>query len=417
MRFYPKVCRLIIIISIIFFCVSPIYSQVLTGEDSLYAGLLSKEQATVLSGYGEARYSLDTKRKNAETSLSRVVLFVGHKFNKKISLFTELELEDALVVGQSGDEAGIGKGGISMEQAFLKFNIDPTTYIVAGLFLPRIGFINENHLPTTFNGVDRPFVEELIIPSTWREVGVGLYGGIKSVAGLNYSFSLTNGLNASGFSNGSGIRGGRQLGSAATGLGLGVSGSLLYYINDFRFQLSGYMGGSTAVEKRVADSLHLNSGAFGNPVFLGDFNAQYSKGSWNIRAIISGIQIPNASNINQAYANNTPQSIYGGYGEVAYDLLYEKYKGEKSFAVFGRFEHMDLSASLPSNGIKNDANIQQYIIGGITYKPIRGVAVKADYAYRITGKPNPALIITPFPQVIPYYTHNGFLNIGIAYNF
>ena len=78
---------------------------------------------------------------------------------------------------------------------------------------------------------------------------------------------------------------------------------------------------------------------------------------------------------------------------------------------------MDLNAAIPSNGIKNDANIQQYIIGGITYKPIRGVAVKADYVYRITGKPNPALIITPFPQVIPYYTHNGFLDIGIAYNF
>lgn len=416
MRFYHKFFLLVLISNMLLYA-SKCTAQVLTGEDSLYAGLVSREQATILSGYGEARYSLDTRRKNAEASLSRVVLFVGHKFNKKISLFTELELEDALVIGQAGDEAGIGKGGISMEQAFLKFNLTPTTYIVAGLFIPRIGFINENHLPTTFNGVDRPFLEELIIPSTWREVGVGLYGGVKNVAGLNYSFSLTNGLNSAGFSNGSGIRGGRQLGSAATGLGLGASGSLLYYINDFRFQLSGYIGGSTAVEKRVADSLHLNSGAFGNPVFLGDFNAQYSNNGWSIRAIISGIQISNASNINQAYANNTPKSMYGGYGEVAYDLLYAKYKDAKKLAVFGRFEHMNLGATLPANGIKNDANTQQYIIGGITYKPIRGVAVKADYVYRITGEPNPVLIITPFPQVIPYYTHNGFLNLGVAYNF
>ncbi|OJY90852.1 MAG: hypothetical protein BGP13_12655 [Sphingobacteriales bacterium 40-81] len=416
MRFYPKCCMLITI-SIALLYVSPSYAQILTGEDSLYAGLVSREQATILSGYGEAKYSLDTKRKNAEASLSRVVLFVGHKFNKKISLFTELELEDALVVGQSGDEAGIGKGGISMEQAFLKFNLNPTTYIVAGLFIPRIGFINENHLPTTFNGVDRPFLEELIIPSTWREVGVGMYGGVKNVAGLNYSFGLTNGLNSAGFSNGSGIRDGRQLGSAATGLGLGASGALLYYINDFRFQLSGYIGGSTAVEKRIADSLHLNSGAFGNPVMLGDFNVQYGNSGWNIRAIISGIQIPNASNINQAYANNTPKSMYGGYAEAGYDLLYSKHKDEKKLIVFGRYEYMDLGATLPGNGIKNDANTQQYIIGGLTYKPIRGVAIKADYVYRITGEPNPALIITPFPQVIPYYTHNGFLNLGVAYNF
>ncbi|MFT4024638.1 MAG: hypothetical protein QM664_12740 [Flavihumibacter sp.] len=152
-------------------------AQVLTAEDSLSAGLVSRSQTTVLSGYGEARYSLDTKQKDATASLSRVVLFVGHKFNNKISVFTELELEDALVIGQKGDESGAAKGGISMEQAFIKFNLTPNTYLVAGLFIPRLGIINENHLPTTFNGVDRPFLEQLIIPSTWREVGVGLYGG------------------------------------------------------------------------------------------------------------------------------------------------------------------------------------------------------------------------------------------------
>lgn len=392
-------------------------AQVLTAEDSLYAGLVSKEQTTVISGYGEARYSINTKHKNAEASLSRIVLFVGHKFNNRISLFTELELEDALVVGQTGDEDESGKGGISMEQAFLKFNINPSTYIVAGLFIPRLGFINENHLPTTFNGVDRPFVEELIIPSTWREIGVGLYGTIKNIPGLNYSVALTNGLNSSLFSNGSGIRNGRQLGSKASGLGLGASGSLLYYINNFRLQASAYVGGSTAIEKRVADSLQLNSGPFGNPVMLGEVNAQYADKAWNIRVIASGITIPDAANINKAYANNTPQSIYGGYAEIGYDLLYKRYGGSKALAVFGRYEYMDLSASLPSNGIFNDANKQHYIVAGLTFKPIRGVAVKADYVQRMTGDPNPVLIITPFPQQVPYFKSNGFINLGVAYNF
>lgn len=416
MRFFHKCC-LLVTFGISFFYVSTSYAQVLTGEDSLYAGLVSKEQSTIISGYGEAKYSLDTKRRNAEASLSRVVLFVGHKFNNKISLFTELELEDALVVGQVGDEAGIGKGGISMEQAFIKFNLNPTTYLVGGLFIPRLGIINENHLPTTFNGVDRPFLEELVIPSTWREIGVGIYGTIKQVPGLNYSFSLTNGLNSSGFSNGTGIREGRQLGSAATGLGLAASGSLLYYVNNFRLQLSGYIGGSTAVEKRVADSLQLNSGPFGNPVMLGEANGQYSNNGWNFRAIGSIIRILSASNINQAYANNTPSTIYGTYAEAAFNLLYAKHKDAKTLAVFGRYEYMNLSAELPKNGIKNDANAQHYIIAGLTYKPIRGIAIKADYVRKITGEPNPALIITPFPQVIPYYTSNGFINLGLAYNF
>ena len=390
----------------------------LTQEDSLYAGLISKEQSTVISGYGEAHYSLDTKRKTSEATLKRVVLFVGHKFNNKISLFTEMEIENALVAGGvGGDEGSADKGNISMEQAFLKFNLNPTTYIVAGLFIPRLGIINENHLPTTFNGVDRPFVETLVIPTTWREIGVGLYGTFKNVPGLNYSFSLTNGLNSSAFVNGSGIRNGRQLGSEASGLALGVSGSLLYYINNFRLQASAYVGGSTAVEKRVADSLQLNSGAFGNPVALYEVDAQYSDNGWNMRVIGSRVSIQNAANINKAYANNTPESLYGGYVEAGYNLFYKKYKDAKALTVFGRYEYMDLSAKLPSSGVKNDANKQQYIVAGLTFKPIRGIAIKADYVQRITGTPNPALIITPFPQQVPYFKSDGFVNLGVAYNF
>jgi len=392
-------------------------AQVLTPEDSLYAGLISKEQSTVLSGYGEAHYSLDTKRKTSEATLKRVVLFVGHKFNNKISLFTEMELEDAVVVGGVGGDEGTGKGSISIEQAFLKFNLNPTTYIVAGLFIPRLGFINENHLPTTFNGVDRPFVEQLVIPTTWREIGVGLYGTFKNVPGLNYSVSLTNGLNSSAFVNGSGIRNGRQLGSDASGLALGASGSLLYYINNFRLQASAYIGGSTAVERRVADSLQLNSGAFGNPVILYEADAQYSNNGLNIRVIGSGISIKDAANINKAYANNTPESLYGGYAEAGYNLLYSKYKDNKALILFGRYEYMNLNAKVPSSGVKNDANKQQYIVAGLTFKPIRGVAIKADYVQRITGTPNQDLIVTPFPQQVPYFKSNGFVNLGVAYNF
>ncbi|MBK0378503.1 hypothetical protein [Mucilaginibacter segetis] len=388
-------------------------AQILTQEDSLAAGLIYKQQATVIAGYGEAKYSIDTKRKSAEASLKRVVLFLGHKFNNKISLFTELEVEDALVA--NGSNSGIGE--ISMEQVFLKFNLNPNTYLVAGLFLPRIGILNENHLPTTFNGVDRPFLEEQIIPSTWREVGVGLYGQFKQIQGLNYSVSLTNGLNSEGFSSANGIGGGTQLGQAQNGTNLGFNAALLYYVGDFRLQASGYIGGSTAKEKRVADSLQLNSGAFGNPVKLGEIDAQYSNAGISVRGIATIVNIKNADAINRAFANNTPETMYGGYAELGYDLLYPANKGTKSFILFGRYEYVNLNAQIPSNGLENKANEKNYIVGGFTYKPIRGVAIKADYVRRITGDFNQALIVTPFPQQVPYFKNDGFVNLGVAYNF
>lgn len=392
-------------------------AQVLTPEDSLAIGLVRRNEATLLSGYGEASYSIDTKRQSAEANLKRVVLFVGHKFSKNISFFSEMEIENALVTGGSSDESTSGRGSVSMEQAFLKFNLNPSTYIVAGLILPRIGYINENHLPTTFNGVDRPFLEEQVIPSTWREVGVALYGQATGIQGLNYSIGLTNGLKSSNFSSADGIAGGRQLGQADKGLNLGLHGSLLYYLGDFRMQVSGYIGGSTGEEKRVADSLQLNSGPFGNPVTLGEANVSYSRNGISARVMGTIVNVKNASDINRAYANNTPETMYGAYGELGYDLFYHKSNSTKALIVFGRYEYINMDAKVPNNGISNDANRKHYIIAGLTYKPIRGISIKGDYTRKMTGDFNQALIVTPFPRQVFYYKDNGFINLGVAYNF
>ena len=140
-------------------------AQVLTKEDSLAAGVVASEKATMISGYGEANYQNNTTYKTASANLERAVLFVGHKFNNKITFFSELEVENAKVAG------GTAGGEIGMEQAFLKFNLNKDLYVVAGLFTPRIGIINENHLPTTFYSVLRPQLETQLIPATWREIG------------------------------------------------------------------------------------------------------------------------------------------------------------------------------------------------------------------------------------------------------
>ncbi len=61
------------------------FSQILTREDSLSAGVVASEKATVLSGYGQAKYQYDFKYQTAVANLDRAVLFIGHKFNSKIT--------------------------------------------------------------------------------------------------------------------------------------------------------------------------------------------------------------------------------------------------------------------------------------------------------------------------------------------
>lgn len=232
---------------------------IMTNEDSLNAGVAKNK--TVISGYGSAFYQRDFFQKQSKATLERVVLFVGHQFNSKISFFSEMEIENAVVAGTEN------KGEISMEQAFLKFNLNPRQYIVAGLFVPRIGLLNESHLPVNFNGVERPMVEQLVIPATWRELGVAFYGRAARLP-LNYSFALMNGLNSAGFEHGTGIQGGRPEGSNALANNLAVTAALQYTVGDFKFQVSGYMAGTVGLSKRGADSLNLNSGAFGTPLYF-----------------------------------------------------------------------------------------------------------------------------------------------------
>ncbi len=403
--------RVLFLVVCTLFLAFPASAQILTHEDSLAAGLNIKgSSATALSGYGEAFYTQDIKQQTATAQLKRVVLFVGHRFNDRISFFSEMELEDAV--------AGDGKGGeIAMEQAFIKFDINRSHYIQAGLFVPRIGITNENHLPNTFNGNERSVLETMIIPTTWRELGVGLYGNVSNIAGLNYSIALLTGLNADGFSMENGIGGGRSEGLAVSARQKAVTAALLYYVGSFRFQASSYVGGSVGVDNKTADRFDLSTGFFGTPVYVNEINGQYRSNGLLIKAMASVINIPDAANINSAYASNTPEQMQGANMEVAYDVLYKKYSGSKQLQLFSRYEYIDMTAKLPSNGIDNPYYKQHHGFVGLSFLPVRGVVIKADYHYVMNGEYNQALITNPVPYAAPFYTQRSYVNLGVAYSF
>lgn len=388
---------------------TPAQQQLFTGEDSLHNGITKSR--TILSGYGSAYYQRDFVRKHATMNLERVVLFVGHRFNARISFFSEMEIENALVVG--GEE----KGEIAMEQAFLKYNLNPKQYLVAGLFIPRIGILNENHLPVNFNGTERPIVEQLVLPATWRELGVGYYGSLNRIP-LNYSLALVNGLNSQGMEHGNGIRGGRAEGSNAFANNLAITGSLQYSYMNFRFQASGYMSGTVGLNPRAADSLSLNSGIFGTPIYLGEANVQYNNNGFSGKLLFAYISYPEAAKVNIAYAKNLATGMYGGYAELGYDILYHRNK-QPQLIAFARYEALDLNANIPTppSAIYDGTLKQAHIITGFSYLPIPNVVVKADMRFRQTGPQNPELIINPAPNAIPYSQKQQFLNLGVGYSF
>ena len=137
-----------------------------------------------------------------------------------------------------------------------------------------------------------------------------------------------------------------------------------------------------------------------------------------MRALGVLVKIPNAFEINRAYGNNTPETMAGAYIEVGYNFFHRTKKdSHKNFTLFARQELMDLNYKIPSNGIKNEVNQKSFTVIGLTYQPASGVVIKTDYVFRKTGDRNEELIVTPFPQALPYYTSNGFFNIGFGYSF
>jgi hypothetical protein len=394
----------------VFITCMAVAQPVITAEDSLHRenSFLSRSS---LGGYGNAFYQNDFNTQEAVVNFERFVLFVGHKFSNRISLFSEIELEDAKL---EGGEPG---GELALEQAYLKFIINPQLYLATGLFIPRIGMLNENHLPINFNGNERTMVERLIIPATWREMGVGLYGSVNSIP-LEYSFALLNGLNSGAFEHGTGIRGGRGGGKEATGNSLAVTGAAVWQPSDFRIQVSGYYGGSVGLAPLQSDSLQLTSGWWGTPVGLAEANVQYEVSGLTLKVLGAVVSIPDAEEINRAYANNTPLFEYGFYAEAAYNIL-ENSKGLSSQQInlFARYEQLNVNASIPANGIDDPTLDQRHVLIGFSYLPIPNVAIKTDVRLLHTGPQNPDLIINPNPAASPYEQNNTFLNVGIGYAF
>lgn len=382
---------------------------ILTNEDSLHSG--TTKNKTVVSGYGSAFYQRNFIQKQSIATLERAVLFVGHQFSPKISFFSELEIENAKVA-----EGEIGSGEIGMEQAYLKFNLNERQYLVAGLFTPRIGILNENHLPVNFNGIERPLVETFIIPATWRELGIGFYGSLQN-APINYSIAVVNGLNSEGFTHGTGIRDGRAEGSNAFANNIAITASVQYALQDFKFQVSGYTGGTVGLNQRSADSLGLNSGGFGTPIYLGEADVQYNKNGVNIKALVTYISYPGAGTVNTAYNNNVSSAMYGAYAELGYNWLQSKATAAQ-FVTFVRGEILDMNATIPKGkAIYDGTEKQTHIIAGFSYLPLPNVVIKADVRLLHTGAQNSALVINPPPNALPYKQSNRFLNVGIGYSF
>src|SRR6185312_8941016 len=144
-----------------------------------------------LWGYGEVYYMHPVHANSlSQFDLARAVFGIGYRFDDRTVFNSEYEVEHAVA---SADD----KGEFEVEQFYIDRQLAPWASVKAGLFLMPFGLLNEHHEPTNFYGVQRNFVETLIIPSTWREGGFGFHGTTQS--GLTWDLGVTTGLDLGGW--------------------------------------------------------------------------------------------------------------------------------------------------------------------------------------------------------------------------
>ena len=294
--------------------------------------------AVSLFGYGELNF---TRPKNniaaSEATARRGVFGIGYRFNERTRFVAELEVENA--VASSGDS-----GEVAMEQLYVEHDIDDGLSAKMGLFLLPVGYMNESHEPTRYYGVTRNLVETAIIPSTWREMGVGFRGvrdsGLRWDAGVVTSFDLTKWPSDSTETKESPLGAIHQEGQKAKAASLAYYGALNFDgIPGFNVGGSVFHGG---IGQKQPDIASPNAS-----VTLAELHTKWQVGAWDLSALAAEGRFHDVSGFNTANSagNPVPDQFRGWYAQAAYRLWR---KGDYSLVPFARYERVNTAVNYSS---------------------------------------------------------------------
>jgi hypothetical protein len=332
------------------------------------------QQGVSLGGYGEVLYEnfAGTREDDSPSDASdrldalRAIVYVGYKFSDKVLFNSELEFEH-------GSTAAAGS--VSIEFAYLEYRLSPNFGLRGGLLLPPMGFINEVHEPPAFLGARRPETERQIIPSTWRESGIGFFG---TTGALSYRGYLINGFDAEGFS-ASGIRGGRQNGSEASAENFGAVGRIDYAgVQGLTIGTSAYLGNSGQGAVLPSDP----SVTIGARTFIWEGHAQYKLLGFDLSGLLALSTVDDAAQLNELIGltgdSSVGERLIGWYLQGGYDVL-RNTRSEHQLVPYVRYEQLDTQERVPAGFSANPANDRRLLTLGAMWKPLPNVSLKADY--------------------------------------
>ena len=417
-----------------------IYAQESAGDSVMqHAG----GKRLTVGGYGEinysrnfysdhvSRYSQPEEHKNdpshGRVDIPHAVIYLGYDFGRGWTFGTEIEFEhggNGLAYEKEDEEGGeweqeVEKGGeVELEQFWLQKTFSKALNLRIGHIVVPVGLNNAHHEPLSYFTVYRPEGENTIMPSTWHQTGLSLWG---RYGDFRYEAQLLAGLNADGFTNVNWIKNGNKSPlefdvANKYGVALRVDN---YTVKGLRLGLSGYYGHS------IGNSYPNNAAGvdaeYKGQVLIGAVDLTYKGYNWIVRGQADYGYLGDAAQLKYVYNRLNSKSPYkhsafvskNAYAwgiEAGYDLFsvignWSKVRSQGLNAerpqlyVFGRYEQYNPYASQTKGTAYDYTEVKRFAVG-LNYHPIKQIVVKAEYSKRLLRS---------------LYNDEPSVNVGVAY--
>lgn len=368
--------------------------------------LLSWDKFT-LSGYGAVnyynygKYDTDLNIKD-KFDAERLNLYLGYRFNDWISLKTEIEFEHggtgSTIELDTQEEFGeyereIESGGeVKVEQIYIDFKIRPYFNIRAGRMKLHVNLAQNIDRPTDYFTTYRQEMENEMLPLGWYENGIQFYGTFLKDR-FRYELSITNGLDATGFSSRNWIkRGHQQRFEMAVGESLAYAARLDYLFGKNKNTFAGVAAYiNDAAANRPKNDLDVSA-----YVTLFEAHVNYNENYLKFSSVFLYGNLENSNIVSRKNANlsnnlgvkRTPvgKSMIGFSADIGYEVLhFLNLQTNQKLYPFARYEYYDTMHQTEGAVVRKPRWQRSVVTGGINWYIHPQVVFKAHYSSRTLG--------------------------------
>ena len=352
--------------------------SVLQGGRTIYAKPFVRAPKTIVGGYmdftiTDCNGATRDCARGLEFDQERFVPFFYSQVTDRMSVGAEVEIEHGGPQGNQGD------GDIKIEFATMDYRFTDWMNFRGGIILVPVGRFNLIHDSPLNDLPLRPMVSRLIIPSTFAESGLGIFGTVypTALAKVDYEFYITQ-----GFDGGTGN-------TISEGSGLRSSRGSLKDDNNENKAIVSRVSVSPILGIEVAGSVHHSKydDNSNHNITIWALDGLLQRGPFEIMGEAAWTRI-GGGNSNPA-AGTPPNKMSGYYVQANYHFMPEflkqlaptHFSDASTFTAIARWGQVDTNTQSSTN-----ANEVDRLTLGVNFRPVEDSVVKFAYTFNDHNK-------------------------------